>query len=36
MKEEWKDIKGSNISNCCNGKRNIAGGFKWAYKKGDY
>lgn len=25
-------IRKSNISKCCNGKRNIAGGFKWRYK----
>ena len=34
--ERQLGISQSNISNCCNGKRNIAGGFKWAYKKGDY
>ena len=26
----------SNISQCCRGKRNTDGGFKWAYKKRDY
>ena len=29
-------INQSNISECCLGKRNTAGGFKWQYKKEDY
>lgn len=29
-------IRISNISECCNGKLNTAGGFKWQYKKEDY
>ena len=26
-------VKSSNISNCCNGKKKTAGGFKWKYAK---
>lgn len=30
--ERQLGISISNVSNCCNGKRNIAGGYKWQYK----
>ena len=30
--ERQLEISISNVSNCCNGKRNIAGGYKWQYK----
>lgn len=42
--KEWSSIKeaekelglpGGHISMCCNGKRKICGGYKWAFKKGD-
>ena len=31
--ERQLGINQSNISMCCNGKRNTAGGFKWKYKE---
>ena len=31
--ERQLGIKASHISMCCNGKRNIAGGYKWQYKQ---
>ena len=43
--KEWSSIaeagkqlslSGGHISMCCNGKRKICGGFKWAFKKGEY